>query len=97
MRYHFLQMLDWFKCQQLLGVHALSAPAKLLKRAQLFLRESSFARHPVQQGIPIMSPVMVQSLVDVSAASNQGPHWQGHAVMSQPQVVSRHSPSNYRK
>ena len=73
MRYRFSQMLDRFKCQQLLSVHALSVPAKLLKRAQLFLRESSFAPHHVQQGMPIMSPVTVQALVDVSAASNQGP------------------------
>ena len=39
---------------------------------------------------------MVQALVDISAASNQVPHWQGHAVMSQPQVVSKHSRWNYR-
>ena len=65
-------MLDRFKCQQLSSVHALSAHAKLLKRAQLFLRESSFARHPVQQDMSTMSPVMVQALAAVSAASNQG-------------------------
>ena len=78
-------------------MHALSTPAKLLKRAQLFLRESSFARHPVQQGMSTMSPVMVQALAAVSAASNQGPHWQSHVVMLQPHVVSRHSRWNYRK
>ena len=45
-----------------------------------------------------MSPVMVQALVDVSAAVDQGPFAKKTpAVMSQPQVVSRHSPSNYRK
>ena len=54
-------------------MHALSAPAKSLKRVQLFFRVSSFAQRPAQQAMPTMSPVMVQALVDVSAASNQGP------------------------
>ena len=53
-------------------MHALSAPAKSLKRAQLFFKVSSFARRPAQQGMPIMSPVMAKALVDVSAESNQG-------------------------
>ena len=47
--------------------------------------------------MPTMSPVMVQALVDVSAAINQGPHWQVHADMSQPQLVSRYSRQDYRK
>ena len=69
----FFKMLDWFKCQQLSSAHALSAPAKSLKRAQLFFRASSFVRRLVLQGIPTMSPVMAKALVDVSAAVNQGP------------------------
>ena len=45
-----------------------------------------------------MSLVMAKALVDVSAAVDQGPFAKKTpAVMSQPQVVSRHSPSNYRK
>ena len=51
-------------------MHALSAPAWLLKRAQLFYRVSSFVRRPVQQVIPIMSPVMAKALVDVSAEND---------------------------
>ena len=40
-----------------------------------------------------MSPVMAKALVDVSAAVNQGPSAKKTpAVMSQPRVVSRHSP-----
>ena len=51
-------------------MHALSAPAWSLKRAQLFFKVSSFARRPAQQGMPIMSPVMAKALVDVSAENN---------------------------
>ena len=51
-------------------MHALSAPAWLLKRVQLFCRVSSFVRRPVQQGIRIMSPVMVKALVGVSAEND---------------------------
>ena len=83
-------MLDRFKCQQLSSVHALSAHAKLLKRAQLFLRESSFARHPVQQGMSTMSPVMVQALAAVSAASNQVLPGLLHARYSRSCASARH-------
>ena len=48
-------------------MHALNAPAWSLKRAPLFFKVSSFALHPAQQGMPIMSPVMAKALVDVSA------------------------------
>ena len=68
-----VEIFDHLKCLQPSSVHALSAPAWSLKRAQLFFKVSSFARHPAQQGMPIMSPVMAKALVDVSAESNQGP------------------------
>ena len=69
----FFKILDWSKCQQLSSAHALSAPAKSLKRAQLFFRASSFVRRLVLQDIPTMSPVMAQALVDVSVGSDLGP------------------------
>ena len=58
------------KCRQLSSVHALNAPAWSLKRVQLFCRVSSFVRRHVQQGIRIMSPVMVKALVGVSAGND---------------------------
>ena len=51
-------------------MHALSAPAWSLKRAQLFFKVSSFALRPAQQGMPIMSPVMAKALVDASAEND---------------------------
>ena len=54
-------------------MHALSAPVRSLKRAKFCFTISSFVRSPVQQGIPIMSPVMVKELGNVSSENDLGP------------------------
>ena len=59
-------------------MHALTAPAWSLKRAQLFVKVSFFARRPVQQGMPIMSPVMAKDLVDVSAENDREKYYSWH-------------------
>ena len=67
-----MKLRGQLKCQQPSTVHVLNVPAKSARRAQLFFRVSSSVRQPVQQGIRIMSPVMVKVLVGVNAVSDQG-------------------------